>query len=174
MHQKIDPSGKPRRARQMRAGYGNALNIAKRTPPRRTMCLLQWRRSDSEVDMQNPQLELERQQAWNNVKAAVRAYARNPSDHTAAQVEACWQTIRKCDSVHAWRTPGRAGKPSYRSRLLPPATRLARRKTTSGPWPINEIVMRSLLLDGMNERDIAEMYRVAPELVKERRRTLGL
>ncbi len=37
----------------------------------------------------------ERQEAWGQAKLAVRAYARQPSDHNAAKVNRAWRRVRQ-------------------------------------------------------------------------------
>jgi hypothetical protein len=44
-----------------------------------------------------------RQQAWSEVKGAVRAYARDPSTGNAQRVEAAWREIRRMQAVSFWR-----------------------------------------------------------------------
>jgi len=134
--------------------------------------------------MRDSQTDNERKQAWIDIKSAVRAYARNPTADAAEKVEACWKTVRKCDGIRgAWkRNP--FGGPRYCSHLTPIATHAhenpARARffmnasTPQKTWPINEIVMRSLLHRGISDHDIAEMYHVPLESVIERRKSLGL
>ena len=37
----------------------------------------------------------ERQEAWAQAKLAVRAYARQPSDHNVAKVKSAWRRVRR-------------------------------------------------------------------------------
>jgi hypothetical protein len=124
--------------------------------------------------MHEVQSEDERKQAWIDVKTAVRAYARNPSTSTAEKVEACWKAIRKCDGVLGPRTSNPLSRPKYRSHLTPVPTHPVRERAAQITWPINDIVMRSLLLKGMNEQEIAEMFHVPAEIVHERRKSFAL
>lgn len=43
----------------------------------------------------------ETREAWDAVKAAVRGYARDPSDEKAVAVQAAWQKVRRLDDLHA-------------------------------------------------------------------------
>ena len=61
-----------------------------------------------------------RQEALTAAKAAVRAYARDPSDGNASNVEAAWTVLRRLDAVSVWRrqerpmTKGRQSQTSKR------------------------------------------------------------
>jgi len=44
-----------------------------------------------------------RVKAYSSVKAAVRAYSRDPNLDNAAEVEAAWQLVRRLDAVSVWR-----------------------------------------------------------------------
>ena len=44
-----------------------------------------------------------RQEALSAARAAVRAYARDPSDGNASNVEAAWTVLRRLDAVSVWR-----------------------------------------------------------------------
>ena len=46
-----------------------------------------------------------RREAIEAAKLAVRAYAREPSDANAAEVEDAWRHVRKLQSVMEWRKP---------------------------------------------------------------------
>ena len=49
-----------------------------------------------------------RRDVLNAAKAAVRAYARDPSKANAIEVDVAWRRVRALDGVAAWR---KAGKP---------------------------------------------------------------
>lgn len=51
------------------------------------------------VDMRGP-----RREAVNAAKAAVHAYARDPSKANAIAVDVAWRRVRALDSVASWRT----------------------------------------------------------------------
>jgi hypothetical protein len=42
-------------------------------------------------------------EAYSAVKAAVRAYSRNPTESNAVLVEQAWQLVRTLDAVSVWR-----------------------------------------------------------------------
>ncbi len=42
----------------------------------------------------------------NDAKSAVRAYARDPSNKNAEQVETAWQTVKRLRAASNWRRPG--------------------------------------------------------------------
>jgi hypothetical protein len=46
-----------------------------------------------------------RRDVLNAAKAAVRAYARDPSKANAIEVDVAWRRVRALDSVAAWRKP---------------------------------------------------------------------
>ncbi len=48
-------------------------------------------------------IDPERKQAWQQARAAVRAYSKDPSDSNAAHVEVAWRKIRRMDGVSFWR-----------------------------------------------------------------------
>jgi hypothetical protein len=48
-------------------------------------------------------IDPERKQAWQQARAAGRAYSKNPSDSNAAHVEVAWRKIRRMDGVSFWR-----------------------------------------------------------------------
>ena len=50
-----------------------------------------------------------RREVLNAAKAAVRAYARDPSKANAIEVDVAWRRVRALDGVEAWR---RVTKPS--------------------------------------------------------------
>jgi hypothetical protein len=55
-----------------------------------------------------------RRDVLNAAKAAVRAYARDPSKANAIEVDVAWRRVRALDGVAAWRKaekPVRAAKP---------------------------------------------------------------
>ena len=55
-----------------------------------------------------------RREVLNAAKAAVRAYARDPSKANAIEVDVAWRRVRAVDGVAAWRKadqPERAVKP---------------------------------------------------------------
>jgi hypothetical protein len=55
-----------------------------------------------------------RREVLNAAKAAVRAYARDPSKANAIEVDVAWRRVRAVDGVAAWRKaekPGRAAEP---------------------------------------------------------------
>ena len=55
-----------------------------------------------------------RRDVLNAAKAAVRAYARDPSKANAIEVDVAWRRVRALDGVAAWRKadqPGREVKP---------------------------------------------------------------
>jgi hypothetical protein len=55
-----------------------------------------------------------RREVLNAAKAAVRAYARDPSKANAIEVDVAWRRVRAVDGVAAWRKvdkPGREVKP---------------------------------------------------------------
>ncbi|MHA1564891.1 MAG: hypothetical protein ACTSX7_06225 [Alphaproteobacteria bacterium] len=41
-------------------------------------------------------------------------------------------------------------------------------------WPVNEILLQTLVLEGMKDNEIADTYRVPVQAVTERRETFGL
>jgi hypothetical protein len=41
----------------------------------------------------------------NDAKSAVRAYARDPSNRNAEQVETAWQTVKRLRAASNWRRP---------------------------------------------------------------------
>ena len=50
----------------------------------------------------------ERQEAWAQAKLAVRAYARQPSDHNVAKVNWAWLRVRRLAASSAdWQIPNR-------------------------------------------------------------------
>lgn len=51
--------------------------------------------------MKSTHLEPERTVAWAHAKAAVRAYARDPSNSKAEEVRAAWSAIRRLDALAA-------------------------------------------------------------------------
>ena len=56
-----------------------------------------------------------RREVLNAAKAAVRAYARDPSKANAIEVDVAWRRVRALDVVAAWRKPDKpagAVKPS--------------------------------------------------------------
>ena len=138
--------------------------------------------------MDNTQMEDARQQAWTRVKSAVRAYARNPTNNTAETVEACWKTIRNGDNAHDWqirRPIGPGGQRDFGAHLNAITKHVwhlkaarARQVRTVGagdrPWPVNEVVMRSLLHKGLTDSEIAALYHVPPQEVEDRRKGLKL
>jgi hypothetical protein len=48
-----------------------------------------------------------RRDVLNAAKAAVRAYARDPSKANAIEVDVAWRRVRALDSVAAWRKPAK-------------------------------------------------------------------
>jgi hypothetical protein len=46
-----------------------------------------------------------RRDVLNAAKAAVRAYARDPSKANAIEVDVAWRRVRALDGVAAWRRP---------------------------------------------------------------------
>jgi hypothetical protein len=46
-----------------------------------------------------------RREVLNAAKAAVRAYARDPSKANAIEVDVAWRRVRALDGVAAWRRP---------------------------------------------------------------------
>jgi hypothetical protein len=55
-----------------------------------------------------------RRDVLNAAKAAVRAYARDPSKANAIEVDVAWRRVRAVDGVAAWRKadqPDRTAKP---------------------------------------------------------------
>jgi hypothetical protein len=46
-----------------------------------------------------------RRDVLNAAKAAVRAYARDPSKANAIEVDVAWRRVRALDDVAAWRRP---------------------------------------------------------------------
>lgn len=48
-------------------------------------------------------IDPKRKQAWQQARAAVRAYSKDPSDSNAAHVEVAWRKIRRMDGVSFWR-----------------------------------------------------------------------
>ena len=67
-------------------------------------------------------IETTRLEALTAARAAVRAYARNPSDRNAAKVEAAWTLVRRLDAVAVWRQPlGAAVARRPRDRKVRPA-----------------------------------------------------
>jgi hypothetical protein len=53
---------------------------------------------------------MERREALEAAKLAVRAYVREPSKDNATEVEQAWQRVRQLDSVALWRGPPSAGR----------------------------------------------------------------
>jgi len=51
--------------------------------------------------MKTTSLQPERSLAWAHAKAAVRAYARDPSNSKAEEVRAAWSAIRRLDALAA-------------------------------------------------------------------------
>lgn len=127
--------------------------------------------------MENTFANERRVRAWANVKLAVRDYARNPSDGNARKVEDCWDVIRRCEGQ------GAAGKrtllqgtASRFSRNAQATARVRRRlpRRVEDEWPVNEIVLRSLLEQGLSDAKIAQMYHVPSGTVSGHRKALGL
>jgi ribosomal protein L32E len=56
--------------------------------------------------MQEPEKTV-RHDAMERAKLAVRAYAREPSEKHAREVEEAWRRIRRFDAVVRWRAAGR-------------------------------------------------------------------
>lgn len=135
--------------------------------------------------MANSELDNSRKLAWIKAKEAVRAYARNPTVNAAEKVEACWRAIRNGDSGDGWRESDWCNLLKYQPRKNS-IVRLAERQGKSAfgtanmpdtvdlPWPVNDIVMRSLLLKGMGDAEIAAMYHVSKEIVRRRRQSLDI
>lgn len=133
--------------------------------------------------MANSHLDNERKKAWMAAKEAVRAYARNPTVSAAERVEACWRAIRNQNSGGRECADDPLSLLEYRPRQNP-TLRLAGRDgkaTTTSPqtdeasqqsWPVNDIVMRSLLRKGMRDAEIAAIYHVSKEVVRQRRESL--
>lgn len=48
-------------------------------------------------------MRMERREALEAAKLAVRAYVREPSRDNATEVEQAWQRVRQLDSVALWR-----------------------------------------------------------------------
>jgi hypothetical protein len=46
-----------------------------------------------------------RREVLNAAKAAVRAYARDPSKANAIEVDVAWRRVRALDGIAAWRKP---------------------------------------------------------------------
>lgn len=126
-----------------------------------------------------------RSRAWADVKSAVRDYARDPSDGNAQKVEACWKAIRRCDGFPVMARQNSLIQIAARFPKVFPGTAKPRPNSGAAPdnwhigvahhvWPVNEIVMRSLLDKGMSNVEIATMYHVSPESVSVRRKVLGL
>ena len=135
--------------------------------------------------MANSELDNQRKRAWIEAKEAVRAYARNPTVSAAAKVEACWQAIRLCNGAVDRQASDPFSLLDYQPRRNPVVRDAIRRGTADGapakvpetgeqPWPVNDIVMRSLLLKGMRDSEIAAIFHVSTEVVKQRRRTLDI
>jgi hypothetical protein len=51
-----------------------------------------------------------RRDVLNAAKAAVRAYARDPSKANAIEVDVAWRRVRALDNVAAWRKPVKSDK----------------------------------------------------------------
>jgi hypothetical protein len=51
-------------------------------------------------------LKHDHKNALRDAKAAVSAYARDPSDRNAEQVETAWQTVKRLQAASNWRRPG--------------------------------------------------------------------
>jgi hypothetical protein len=51
-----------------------------------------------------------RRDVLNAAKAAVRAYARDPSKTNAIEVDVAWRRVRALDNVAAWRKPVKPDK----------------------------------------------------------------
>jgi hypothetical protein len=51
-----------------------------------------------------------RRDVLNAAKAAVRAYARDPSKANAIEVDVAWRRVRALDGVAAWRKPDQPGR----------------------------------------------------------------
>lgn len=47
--------------------------------------------------------DLNRKDAWNNIKSAVRCYAKDPTALNAQEVEEAWKEIRRMETVSHWR-----------------------------------------------------------------------
>ena len=46
--------------------------------------------------------DLDRRLAWSRVRAAVRSYAKDPTNQSAEQVEEAWSAIRQLDRMSHW------------------------------------------------------------------------
>ena len=55
-----------------------------------------------------------RRDVLNAAKAAVRAYARDPSKANAIEVDVAWRRVRALDGVADWRKPKPAHSVSFR------------------------------------------------------------
>ena len=116
-----------------------------------------------------------RTRAWADVKSAVRAYARNPSDGNARKVESCWKVIRQCEAAAGHATRNRANRMAARNPVAARSKARARRPVCAeDAWPVNEIILRSLLGKGLNDAAIAALYHVPRGAVSDRRRVLDL
>ncbi|MEM7025022.1 MAG: hypothetical protein AAF637_20930 [Pseudomonadota bacterium] len=51
-------------------------------------------------------MQTQRREALNVAKAAVRAYARDPSAANAIEVDVAWRRVRALDDVEPWRSSG--------------------------------------------------------------------
>jgi len=47
--------------------------------------------------------DLNRKDAWSNIKTAIRSYAKDPTDQHAREVEDAWREMRRMDSLSDWR-----------------------------------------------------------------------
>ena len=50
-------------------------------------------------------LKQDHKNAIRDAKAAVSAYAKDPSDRNAEQVESTWQTVKRLQAASNWRRP---------------------------------------------------------------------
>ncbi len=48
-------------------------------------------------------MRLQQKELWSAAKLAVRAYAKNPSERNAVEVEIAWERIRQYNSLAIWR-----------------------------------------------------------------------
>ena len=47
--------------------------------------------------------DLDRKDAWRNIKSAIRSYAKDPTAQNALEVEEAWRDIRRMDNLLHWR-----------------------------------------------------------------------
>ncbi len=79
---------------------------------------------------------MQERRLWSAAKLAVRAYARNPSERNAIEVQQAWQRIRQSESLAIWK--GMKPRRLDREALFPYAKSVNRRTRHQADLP-NEI-----------------------------------